>query len=322
MNPAVIQCNASFNARSDTLRGMHYQADPHGESKLVRCVRGAIFDVAVDLRPDSPTFCRWHGVELSAGNGRAFYIPAGFAHGFQTLADDCEVLYQMGHALRPRRRARRALGRPRVRDRVAARRAASGSSPSATAPTLPSPRPADAGPTIAAMTSAPTTRAEAGGAQPETDLLDTPAAGTAAIRGGVLRMAAYVGRHRHGRRLRSAALPSSRRRRHRALLARRLPGRDRRGRVRPRPDDHRRARVLDPHGPRARVARTQPARLPTGPDRRRRARDRRLRSDRGLRFGHDVGRRAGGGGPRFPERAVDPRHSPHQRAQARLGCEL
>ena len=101
LNPAVVQCNASFNARSGTLRGMHYQAEPHGESKLVRCVRGAIFDVAVDLRPDSPTYRRWHGVELSAENARAFYIPAGLAHGFQTLTDDCEVLYQMGHRYVP-----------------------------------------------------------------------------------------------------------------------------------------------------------------------------------------------------------------------------
>lgn len=96
MNPAVVQCNASFNARRGTLRGMHYQAEPHGESKLVRCVRGAIFDVAVDLRAGSPTFRSWHGVELTAENRLAFYIPAGLAHGFQTLSDDAEVLYQMG----------------------------------------------------------------------------------------------------------------------------------------------------------------------------------------------------------------------------------
>ncbi len=101
LNPTVAQCNISFNARRDTLRGMHYQAEPHGESKLVRCVRGAIFDVAVDLRPDSPTRCRWHGVELTAENRLAFYIPAGLAHGFQTLTDDTEVLYQMGHAYAP-----------------------------------------------------------------------------------------------------------------------------------------------------------------------------------------------------------------------------
>jgi dTDP-4-dehydrorhamnose 3,5-epimerase len=101
LNPSVAQCNASFNARRGTLRGMHYQAEPHGESKLVRCVQGAIFDVAVDLRSDSPTRSRWHGVELSAENRRAFYIPAGLAHGFQTLTDDAEVLYQMGHRYVP-----------------------------------------------------------------------------------------------------------------------------------------------------------------------------------------------------------------------------
>src|SRR5271155_233010 len=76
-NAEVAQCNASYNTRRDTMRGMHYQAEPHGESKLVRCVRGEMFDVAVDLRPDSPTFRAWHGVTLSAESGRAFYIPAG-----------------------------------------------------------------------------------------------------------------------------------------------------------------------------------------------------------------------------------------------------
>jgi dTDP-4-dehydrorhamnose 3,5-epimerase len=101
LNPDVVQCNASFNRRAGTLRGMHYQVAPHGESKLVRCVRGAIFDVAVDLRPDSPTYRGWHGVELSAENRRAFYIPAGLAHGFQTLTDDCKVLYQMGNPYVP-----------------------------------------------------------------------------------------------------------------------------------------------------------------------------------------------------------------------------
>jgi dTDP-4-dehydrorhamnose 3,5-epimerase len=101
LDPTVVQCNASFTAKRNTVRGMHYQAEPHGESKLVRCVRGAIFDVAVDLREDSPTNCGWHGVELSAENGRAFYIPTGLAHGFQTLTDDCEVLYQMGNRYVP-----------------------------------------------------------------------------------------------------------------------------------------------------------------------------------------------------------------------------
>lgn len=89
------QCNVSYNRRRGTVRGMHYQADPHPEIKLVRCTNGAIVDAIVDLRPDSPTHRRWFSVELSAGNRRALYIPAGMAHGFQTLADDVEVLYMM-----------------------------------------------------------------------------------------------------------------------------------------------------------------------------------------------------------------------------------
>jgi dTDP-4-dehydrorhamnose 3,5-epimerase len=101
MDPTVVQCNASYNPRRDTIRGLHYQADPHGEPKLVRCVRGEIFDVGVDLRADSPTYCRWHGVALSADNRRALYLPRGVAHGFQTLTDDVEVFYQMGHEFVP-----------------------------------------------------------------------------------------------------------------------------------------------------------------------------------------------------------------------------
>jgi len=93
----VVQCNASYNARSGTLRGLHYQADPHGEPKLIRCVAGAIFDVAVDLRSESATRCGWYGAELSEENGRMLFVPAGLAHGFQTLRDGCQVLYQMGH---------------------------------------------------------------------------------------------------------------------------------------------------------------------------------------------------------------------------------
>jgi dTDP-4-dehydrorhamnose 3,5-epimerase len=96
LSAEVVQCNASFNGVAGTLRGLHYQAEPHGEPKLVRCPRGAIFDVAVDLRRDSPAFRCWHAVELSEQNGLAFYIPPGLAHGFQTLADESEVLYQMG----------------------------------------------------------------------------------------------------------------------------------------------------------------------------------------------------------------------------------
>jgi dTDP-4-dehydrorhamnose 3,5-epimerase len=101
MEPAIAQANTSFNPRRDTLRGMHFQRDPHGEPKLVRCVRGAIFDVAVDLRPGSPTHRAWHAVELRAGDARGLYIPAGMAHGFQTLEDDTEVHYLMGARYAP-----------------------------------------------------------------------------------------------------------------------------------------------------------------------------------------------------------------------------
>lgn len=91
----VVQCNVSFNARRGTLRGMHYQASPSREAKLVRCTRGRIHDVIVDIRPDSPTRGQWQAFELTDRNHRSLYIPEGFAHGFQTLDDDCEVLYQM-----------------------------------------------------------------------------------------------------------------------------------------------------------------------------------------------------------------------------------
>ena len=87
------QMSLSFNAKAGTVRGMHYQHDPHAETKLVRCARGAIFDVVVDLRPDEPTFRQWCGFELSAENGIALYVPEGFAHGFQTLRDETEVAY-------------------------------------------------------------------------------------------------------------------------------------------------------------------------------------------------------------------------------------
>jgi dTDP-4-dehydrorhamnose 3,5-epimerase len=91
----VVQCNTSTNARAGTLRGLHYQTAPFEEAKLVRCVRGSLFDVVVDLRADSPSYCAWYGVELSASNGRMLFVAAGLAHGFQTLEDDTEVLYQM-----------------------------------------------------------------------------------------------------------------------------------------------------------------------------------------------------------------------------------
>ena len=82
---AMPQCSVSFNARKGTLRGMHFQAAPHAEDKLVRCTAGAIFDVIVDLRPESPTRRRWFGVELTAANRRSLFVPKGFAHGFITL---------------------------------------------------------------------------------------------------------------------------------------------------------------------------------------------------------------------------------------------
>ncbi len=88
-----VQHSSSSSVARGTLRGMHFQREPHTEVKLVRCVRGAICDVIVDLRPNSPTFRRWEAFELNAGNGRQLYIPRGFAHGFQTLADDTELSY-------------------------------------------------------------------------------------------------------------------------------------------------------------------------------------------------------------------------------------
>jgi dTDP-4-dehydrorhamnose 3,5-epimerase len=91
----VAQCNVSFNKKQGTLRGMHFQKPPKAEAKLVRCTRGEIFDVIIDLRPDSPTYCQWEGVALSADNHRSLYIPEGFAHGFQTLQENSEVFYQM-----------------------------------------------------------------------------------------------------------------------------------------------------------------------------------------------------------------------------------
>ena len=92
---AVRQCGVSFNPLKATLRGLHIQLPPMPEAKIVRCTRGALFDVAVDLRPDSPTRCHWFGQELTPDNGLGIYIPAGFAHGFITLEPETEVLYMM-----------------------------------------------------------------------------------------------------------------------------------------------------------------------------------------------------------------------------------
>ena len=95
LNPRVVQCSISFNHKRGTLRGMHYQIAPHEETKLVRCTRGAIYDVVIDLRPESPTWKQWMTMELTAENRKILYIPEGFAHGFQTLDDDTEVFYMM-----------------------------------------------------------------------------------------------------------------------------------------------------------------------------------------------------------------------------------
>lgn len=92
-NKGIAQINHTLTQVRGTVRGMHFQRSPHMEMKLVSCLRGAVWDVAVDLRAGSPTFLKWHAVELSATNHRALLIPEGFAHGFQTLSDDCELLY-------------------------------------------------------------------------------------------------------------------------------------------------------------------------------------------------------------------------------------
>ncbi|MGH7300104.1 MAG: dTDP-4-dehydrorhamnose 3,5-epimerase [Candidatus Rokuibacteriota bacterium] len=101
LNPRLVQCNVSFNKRRGTLRGMHYQAAPHREAKLIRCTRGAIHDVIIDLRVDSPAYKRHVAVVLDADSRRMLYVPEGFAHGFQTLEDETEVFYQMSEPYAP-----------------------------------------------------------------------------------------------------------------------------------------------------------------------------------------------------------------------------
>lgn len=101
LSARLAECNISFNKRKGILRGMHFQTAPHAQAKLVRCTAGAIFDVAIDLRPESPTFKEWVGAELTASNRLMLYIPEGFAHGFQTLADETEVFYQMSEFYAP-----------------------------------------------------------------------------------------------------------------------------------------------------------------------------------------------------------------------------
>ena len=101
LNPQLVQCNVSFNKHSNTLRGMHYQAAPYEEAKLVRCTRGSIYDVIIDLRPPSGTFARHFGILLDAKKHNMIYIPEGFAHGFLTLEDDTEIFYQMSEFYEP-----------------------------------------------------------------------------------------------------------------------------------------------------------------------------------------------------------------------------
>jgi dTDP-4-dehydrorhamnose 3,5-epimerase len=97
----IVQSSTSFNARSGTLRGLHYQEAPHAESKLVRCTAGAAYDVFLDLRPESPTYLKWDALELSSANRRSVYLPRGVAHGFQTLVDACELLYMIDRPFEP-----------------------------------------------------------------------------------------------------------------------------------------------------------------------------------------------------------------------------
>ncbi|MBT9139391.1 MAG: dTDP-4-dehydrorhamnose 3,5-epimerase [Syntrophomonadaceae bacterium] len=107
LNPRIVQCNISFNKKKGTLRGMHYQIKPHQEAKLVSCTSGAMYDVIIDLRQDSPTYCQWFAVELTAHCSqltapyKMLYIPEGFAHGFQTLEKNTVVFYQMSEFFHP-----------------------------------------------------------------------------------------------------------------------------------------------------------------------------------------------------------------------------
>ena len=99
---SFVQLNTSFSKKRGTVRGLHYQISPHQEVKVMRCIRGAIFDVIIDLRPDSSTYMQWMGVEVSGENGRMLYVPEGFAHGFQTLVDDTEVIYPVSEYYCPK----------------------------------------------------------------------------------------------------------------------------------------------------------------------------------------------------------------------------
>lgn len=101
LNPLIAQCSVSLNEKKGTLRGMHYQAEPHPEAKLIRCTQGALYDVVVDLRRQSPTYSQWVGIGLSAATRHMLYVPEGCAHGFLTLEDKTEVFYQMSEFYHP-----------------------------------------------------------------------------------------------------------------------------------------------------------------------------------------------------------------------------
>jgi dTDP-4-dehydrorhamnose 3,5-epimerase len=101
LRTCFVQCNCSWNEKTGTLRGMHFQRAPHAEAKLIRCTQGKIFDVLIDLRPDSPTFTRWEAVELTSENRKMVYVPEGFAHGYQTLTPGAEVFYMTSEPYTP-----------------------------------------------------------------------------------------------------------------------------------------------------------------------------------------------------------------------------
>lgn len=101
LNPCIAECNISFSRKKHTVRGMHFQRGPHAQAKLVRCTRGAVFDVIIDLRPGSNTYAQWIAAELTEENRHLLYVPEGFAHGFQTLVDNVELFYQMSVCYTP-----------------------------------------------------------------------------------------------------------------------------------------------------------------------------------------------------------------------------
>ena len=102
IDPGLAQCNLAFNHKRGTLRGMHFQKAPHAQAKIIRCTRGALLDVIVDLRPESPAYCQWAAVELTADNHRMLYMPEGIAHGYLTLTDEVEAYYHASTAWEPK----------------------------------------------------------------------------------------------------------------------------------------------------------------------------------------------------------------------------